>query len=55
MPPIVLGKDIAEELGATLNSVGSSTSPQGELTPFGLFQNTAAPRGGDFQFRFFRL
>ncbi len=36
MPPIVLGKDIAEALGATLNSVVLVTSPQGELTPFGL-------------------
>ncbi len=36
MPPIVLGKDIAEELGATLNSIVLVTSPQGELTPFGL-------------------
>jgi lipoprotein-releasing system permease protein len=36
MPPIVLGKDIADELGATLNSVVLVTSPQGELTPFGL-------------------
>ncbi len=36
MPPIVLGKDIAEDLDATLNSVVLVTSPQGELTPFGL-------------------
>ena len=36
MPPIVLGKDIAEDLGVTLNSVVLVTSPQGELTPFGL-------------------
>ena len=36
MPPIVLGKDIAEDLDATLNSVVMVTSPQGELTPFGL-------------------
>ena len=36
MPPIVLGKDIAEDLGATLNSIVLVTSPQGELTPFGL-------------------
>jgi lipoprotein-releasing system permease protein len=36
MPPIVLGKDIADELGATLNSVVLVTSPQGELTPYGL-------------------
>jgi lipoprotein-releasing system permease protein len=36
MPPIILGKDMAEELGATLNSVVLVTSPQGELTPFGM-------------------
>jgi lipoprotein-releasing system permease protein len=36
MPPIALGKVIAEELGATLNSVVRVTSPQGELTPFGV-------------------
>jgi lipoprotein-releasing system permease protein len=36
MPPIVLGTDLADELGATLNSVVLVTSPQGELTPFGL-------------------
>ncbi len=36
MPPIVLGKDMAEDLGATLDSVVLVTSPQGELTPFGM-------------------
>ncbi len=36
MPPIVLGKDLADELGATVGSVVLVTSPQGELTPFGL-------------------
>jgi lipoprotein-releasing system permease protein len=36
MPPIILGKDMAEELGATLGSVVLVTSPQGELTPFGM-------------------
>jgi lipoprotein-releasing system permease protein len=36
MPPIVLGKEMAEDLGATLNSIVMVTSPQGELTPFGL-------------------
>src|SRR6202046_424560 len=36
MPPIVLGKDMAESLGATLGSVVLVTSPQGELTPFGM-------------------
>jgi lipoprotein-releasing system permease protein len=36
MPPIILGKDMADELGATVDSVVLVTSPQGELTPFGL-------------------
>ena len=36
MPPYCSGKDIAEELGATPNSTVLVTSPQGELTPFGL-------------------
>ncbi len=34
--PIVLGKDLADELGATVDSLVVATSPQGELTPFGL-------------------
>jgi lipoprotein-releasing system permease protein len=36
MPPIILGKDMADNLGATLGSVVLVTSPQGELTPFGM-------------------
>jgi len=36
MSPIILGKDMADELGATLGSVVLVTSPQGELTPFGM-------------------
>ena len=36
MPPIVLGKDLAETLGAGVGSVVLVTSPQGELTPFGM-------------------
>jgi lipoprotein-releasing system permease protein len=36
LPPIVLGKDMATELGATVGSVVLVTSPQGELTPFGI-------------------
>ena len=36
MPPIVLGKDLADEVGATVSSVVLVTSPQGELTPFGM-------------------
>src|ERR1700722_8638749 len=36
MPPIVLGTDMANEIGATVGSVVLVTSPQGELTPFGM-------------------
>ena len=36
MPPIILGKDMAADLGATVGSVVLVTSPQGELTPFGM-------------------
>jgi len=35
MPPIVLGKDMADNLGATVGSIVMVVSPQGELTPFG--------------------
>ena len=35
MPPIVLGKEMADNLGATVGSPVTVTSPQGELTPFG--------------------
>lgn len=36
MPPVILGKDMAADLGATVGSVVLVTSPQGELTPFGM-------------------
>jgi lipoprotein-releasing system permease protein len=36
MPPIILGKDMADNLGATVGSIALVTSPQGELTPFGM-------------------
>jgi lipoprotein-releasing system permease protein len=35
-PPLILGKGVADELGATVGSVVLVTSPQGELTPFGM-------------------
>ena len=35
-PPRVLGEDLADNLGATVGSVVLVTSPQGELTPYGL-------------------
>jgi lipoprotein-releasing system permease protein len=36
MPPIVLGKDMADSVGASVGSVVTVTSPQGELTPYGI-------------------
>src|SRR5215467_11408069 len=36
LPPIILGKDVAGNVGATVNEVVLVTSPQGELTPFGI-------------------
>lgn len=54
MPPIVLGKELADSIGATVGSQVLVTSPQGELTPFGM-----APKGvhyrvvGIFQSGFF--
>jgi len=36
MPPIILGKDMADSLGATVGDTVLVTSPQGELTPFGM-------------------
>lgn len=35
LPSIVLGKELANTLGATVGSVITLTSPQGELSPFG--------------------
>ncbi len=36
LPPIVVGKDLAETLGAKVSDTVLVTSPQGELTPLGL-------------------
>jgi lipoprotein-releasing system permease protein len=36
MPAIIIGKDMSDSLGATVGSVVLVTSPQGELTPFGM-------------------
>jgi lipoprotein-releasing system permease protein len=65
MPPIILGKDMAEDLGATVGSVVLVTSPQGELTPFGMvpkynrFRVTGIFNSGfydyDFSWAFARL
>src|SRR5437660_1010403 len=36
MPPIILGNDMADALGAIVGSMVLVTSPQGELTPLGM-------------------
>jgi lipoprotein-releasing system permease protein len=36
MPVVILGKDMADDLGATIGSIVLVTSPQGELTPYGM-------------------
>jgi lipoprotein-releasing system permease protein len=36
MPPIILGKDMADEIDATVGSQVMVVSPQGELTPLGM-------------------
>jgi lipoprotein-releasing system permease protein len=36
LPPIVLGKDLAETIGATVGSTIMIISPQGELSPLGM-------------------
>jgi lipoprotein-releasing system permease protein len=36
LPPIVIGQDLAETLGAEVGDKVMVTSPQGELTPFGI-------------------
>jgi lipoprotein-releasing system permease protein len=40
LPPIVIGKDLAETIGAGLGDTVWVTSPQGELTPLGVMPRT---------------
>jgi len=54
MPPIILGRDMADEIGASVGSVVLVTSPQGELTPFGMVPKYARFRvAGIFQSGFY--
>src|SRR5256884_1647651 len=54
MPPIILGKDMADDLGATVGSVVLFTSPPGELAPFWLgSQYKRFPVAGIFNSGFF--
>lgn len=54
MPPIIIGKEMADDLGATVGSSVMVTSPQGELTPFGLVPKYNRFRvAGIFNFGFY--
>jgi lipoprotein-releasing system permease protein len=56
LPPIVIGKDMAETLGAKVGDSVLVTSPQGELTPLGLvpryqrFQVAGIFKSGFYQY-----
>ena len=46
IPPIVIGQDLAETIGAEVGDTVLVTRPQGELTPLGLVPKYAAVSGG---------
>jgi lipoprotein-releasing system permease protein len=56
IPPIVIGKDLAETIGAKVGDTVLVTSPQGELTPLGLvpkyrrFQVVGIFKSGFYQY-----
>ncbi|MEO8736933.1 MAG: FtsX-like permease family protein, partial [Edaphobacter sp.] len=56
VPPIVIGKDLAETIGASVGDEVLVTSPQGELTPLGLvpryqrFQVVGVFKSGFYQY-----
>jgi lipoprotein-releasing system permease protein len=56
VPPIVIGSDLAETIGAAVGDAVLVTSPQGELTPLGLvpkyrrFQVVAIFKSGFYQY-----
>ena len=56
LPPIVIGQDMAETLGAKVGDAVLVTSPQGELTPLGLvpkyqrFQVAGIFKSGFYQY-----
>lgn len=56
LPPIVLGKDLAEAIGATVGDRVTLISPQGEMTPYGVipkwvpFRLAGIYRSGFYQY-----
>jgi len=56
LPPIVLGKDLADNIGAGLNDSVTVVSPQGELTPFGVLPKVVRFRlAGTFHSGFYQF
>ena len=55
LPPIVIGKDLAETIGAAVGDTVWVTSPQGELTPLGVMPRTTRFQvAGIFQSGFYQ-
>ena len=55
LPPIVLGQDLAETVGATVGDSVMVISPQGEMTPLGIFPKVVRFRlAGTFHSGFYQ-
>jgi lipoprotein-releasing system permease protein len=55
LPPIVLGKDLAETIGASVGESVTVISPQGEMTPVGIFPKVVRFRlAGTFHTGFYQ-
>jgi len=55
LPPIVLGQDLAETVGATIGDSVIVVSPQGEMTPLGMYPQTVRFRlAGTFHSGFYQ-
>ena len=56
LPPIVLGQDLAETVGATVGDRVTLVSPQGEMTPFGMMPKVVPFRlAGTFHSGFYQF
>jgi lipoprotein-releasing system permease protein len=55
LPPLVLGQDLAETVGATIGDSVIVVSPQGEMTPLGMYPQTVRFRlAGTFHSGFYQ-
>jgi lipoprotein-releasing system permease protein len=56
LPPIVLGQDLAQEVGASVGDRVALVSPQGEMTPIGMMPKVVAFRlAGTFHSGFYQF